>query len=119
MYRNYQEYEKDFAERIVPFISAVGKAPRKKSVEEFNRENYRDKVEWYLCAEWSVESLADVFYGDCDLEDDSDYMTPEEERGDELHSGVYEIVENGYNNGECVNQTAYAVYEYLKKESVI
>ena len=119
MYRNYEEYEKAFEimiERAPAGIKIV-----KKSQEEFLVDNYRDKIEWYLMEEWETATFPEIFYRDCDydLDEDSDELSPEEMRGDELNSGVWEIVNNGYERGMSVNQTAFLVYEYLKNEGAI
>jgi len=115
MYRNYEEYERFYDE----MVEKNGLDPSKKrTVEQFQRENYRDKVEWYLMEEWSTMAFHDIFFSDC-YEDESDEMTPEEIRGEELHGAVYDIIEHGQDKGMSVNQTARLVYEFLSKEKAI
>ena len=120
MYRNYEEYEKAF-EVMVKRAAPAGINIVKKSLEEFLVDNYRDKIEWYLTQEWGTETFPEIFYRDCecDLDEDCDEISEEEMRGDDLHSGVWEIVNDGYERGMSVNQTAFAVYEYLKNEGAI
>lgn len=118
MYRNYEEYQKIMGEMIRQ-NNMEGKI-KLRTLEEFLRDNYRDKVEWYLMEEWGTEPFHEIFYAGCEPpEDESDEISPEEERADELHGVVYEIIMGGMKLGMSVNQTARKVYEYLSKEKAI
>jgi hypothetical protein len=119
MYRNYEEYQKDFNERIAPEAEKHNIKCKLQSKEKFEEENYRDKVEFYLTEEWGTPELHDIFYKDCDFSSDSEEETPEEKRGDELHEKYYDIVSEGYSKGYSVNQTARKAYEYFSKEKTI
>lgn len=115
MYRNYEEY-------LINFEEMVANAPkniklRKLDREEFEYENYRDKVEWYLMEEWNAPYFHDIFYTNCDLE--SEELTPEEKRSDKMHYKVLDIIEYHYDNNMSVNQAAAKVYRYLKKKKAI
>ena len=116
MYRNYEEYERFIEESKEKFPSAAGKI-KKKSYEEFLRENYRDKIEFYLMAEWSVGPFHEIFYGEIDLE--SQEMTDEEIRADQIHNGVHDIIDQCYLNGESVNNAAVLVLDFLKNEGAV
>lgn len=116
MYRNYEEYEKALGEMIAK--APAGVRFKKKTREEFAKENYRDKVEWYLMNEWCTETFLDIIYRDVEYveDDESDEMTPEEEVADEMHNHIFDIIDCGLLRRESVNETARVVYGYLKRE---
>lgn len=116
MYRNYEEYEKAFVEMIAKVPAGI--RLKKKTREEFARDNYRDKVEWYLMAEWCTDSFMDIIYRDVEYVegDESDEMTPEEKVADELHTHIFDMIDCGLLRRESVNETARVVYGYLKRE---
>ena len=118
MYRNYEEYERSYEEMMRSNHLDKSKF-RKRTQEEFYRDNYRDRVEWYLMEEWGTEAFHNIFFADCDYENESEEITPEEERAEELHHCVYDIIEESQDKGMSINQTAGKVYEYLSKENAI
>lgn len=118
MYRNYDEYlaELEKMRRNAP----NGMTFRKKTKDEFHRENYKDKVEWYLMEEWDTGYFHEIFFPEASETEES---TPEEidqeQRGYDLHNGVHNIIEKCYRKGMSVNQAAAKVYRYLKKKEAI
>lgn len=120
MYRNYQEYL-TFFEDVLAKNVPPGVFLKKQTLEQFLWENYRDKIEWYLMEEWDTNSFTEIFYGNCYLSDveESDELTPEEIRAEELHGGVHDIIEDGFEKGLSIPQTAKKVFDYLSKEKAI
>jgi hypothetical protein len=119
MYRNYEEYE-------VALEKLLENAPKnvkieKKTKEQFEHDNYRDKVEWYLMEEWNTKPLHEIFFGHIvnDDDDDSDEFTPEEYRAEELHGGVHDILDSCFEKGCGISQAAGKVFKYLKKQKAI
>jgi hypothetical protein len=117
MYRNYNEY-------LIEHEKMVANAPEgmkihKKSEEQFDHDNYRDKVEWYLMEEWNTDAFHNIFFAGCDMDDDSEEPTPEEERAYDLHHRVHNIIDKCYTKKMSVNQAASKVYNYLKKKEAI
>lgn len=119
MYRNYEEYLTFFQEVLAKNIPA-GVTLKKKTIEEFLVENYRDKIEWYLMAEWETPPFHEIFYANIDLSqvEENDEMTNEEIRADEVHNKVHDIIENGRNKGLSIPQTAKKVLDYLAKNPI-
>jgi hypothetical protein len=116
MYRNYEEYESalDKLQENAPANVKI----KKKTRQEFDYENYRDKIEWYLMEEWGTEPFHEIFFGHLtDIE--SDEPTPEDFRAEELHGCVYDIIDSCYEKKFSVNQAASKIYLYLKKEKAI
>lgn len=116
MYRNYEEYEKCFEEMQKKAPKSINL--RKQTPEEFASENYRDKIEWYLVEEWNTDFFHNIFFGNCP-ENYSDEITPEEQRADELHGRVCDIIWEGWEKGWDVPKTARAVFVYLISEKAI
>lgn len=120
MYRNYEEYLTHFQEFLSKNAPA-GARLKKKTIEEFLADNYRDKIEWYLMEEWETPPFHDIFYGDIDFSnvEENDEMTEEEILADEINDKVYDIIENGREKGLSIPQTAKKVLDYLSKNSIL
>lgn len=116
MYRNYAEYEKHFDDMQKNGPQAVRGKLKKKTPEQFEVENYRDKVEFYLAEEWDTGWFHDIF---CTEENMSDEMTPEEKRLLELYEKVYDIIFSGLERNDCIPNVARKVLVFLQKENVL
>lgn len=118
MFRDYAEYERYFEKMMEQAPESIKPKLKKKSPAEFERENYYDKVEWYLVEEWGTDSFIDIFYGKCE-ENDSEVETPEEKRARELHEGVHDIVWDGWEVNAAIPLVARAVFVYLFEKKAI
>lgn len=112
----YEEYKAMFEKEIKPLFPKA----KLKSLEEFLWDEYRDNVCFYLCSEWTGQDISSILYSDLTDEDyNSEEITEAEEKAYDLQDQVEQIMLDSYEEGENVQNCAYLVYEFLKKNELI
>jgi len=111
MYRDYDEYLHFYNTVLVPFGEKNGVMVRKKDLQEFLKENYKDRIECYLIDEHDIDAFQDLFFGKGD--EDSEEMTPEEVRFDKMYCTVCDIIDDCREAGLSIPQAAGLIFEYL------
>jgi hypothetical protein len=109
MYRNYQEYENAFEKMRTQ--APKGIILKKLSEEQFLYKNFSDKVEWYLCEEYCLDTFTNIFFGHGDP--DSDAMSDTEIYMEGLYNKCKDIIDNDYLHKISVPQTAQKVLSFL------
>lgn len=111
MYRDYEEYLHFYNTVLVPFSEKNGVMVKKKDLQEFLKENYKDRIECYLIDEHDIDAFHDLFFGKGDME--SEQMTPEEVRFDNMYITMCDIIDDCREAGLDVPQAAGLIFEYL------
>lgn len=110
----YEQYEKMHEEVKKHYPNA-----RKMSRAEVAKERFCDRVQTYFMNEWEDKTFPDIIFANCDLDDESEEMTPEDERAEEIHHGIHAILDLAWDRKDNVPNTAGLIYEFLKMEKAI
>lgn len=111
MYRDYSDYLASYSEDVKKIPNL-----RKKSLEEFLWENYRDKVEYYLMEEYCLEPFHEIIYSDVSETDmESEELTESEKKAHDIHDQVGDIIESGFKNKISIQRVARKVFSLFKE----
>ena len=117
MFKDYQDYLNFHNNDLLPFSEKHNIVIRKKTLEQFLIENYKDSVEHYLMTQYKTDAFHDLFFGKGDM--DSDELTREEILYEQMYNVVCNLIEVCRVSGFDINRTSRLVFDILTIQGVL
>ena len=117
MFKDYQDYLNFHNNELLPISQKTNVVVRKKTLEQFLIDNYKDRVEHYLMTQYKTDAFHDLFFGKGDM--DSDELTSEEIRYERLYNVICNLIEVCRISGFDINRTSRLVFDILTIQGVL
>jgi len=117
MFKDYQDYLNFHNNELLPFSEKHNVVIRKKTLEQFLIENYKDRVEHCLMEQYKIDAFHDLFFGKGDM--DSDELTREEILYERLYNVVCRTIEVCREFGFDIDRTSRLIFDILTIQGVL